>query len=340
MSTATPPVVRADHVSKSFGATRALRDVRLEVRAGEIHALVGRNGAGKSTLVSILTGLQAPDTGTLEYAGRPAPALSDREAWRRSVACVYQKLTVIDDLSVAENLFLNRQSERGRPIRWKELRARAADLLAEWDLDIDPAGRAGDLSVEHRQLVEIARALSYGARFVILDEPTARLDAAAIARLFAKIRALRDAGITFLYISHHLQEIFDLCDHVTVFRDAQLIRSDPIGEINHRELVEAMTGEAFAERADPRTPSPVDTPVVLSLDALSGATYDDISLQVRAGEVVGLAGAGGSGKFDIAEAVVGLQRPASGTISISGTVLRPGDVRRAQAAGVGFVPKD
>src|SRR6266566_2812702 len=182
-----PPVVDATGISKRFGATVALDSVE----PGEVHALVGRNGAGKSTLVSILTGLEPADGGTVLFGGLPAPALSDRDAWRRIVACVYQKSTIIPHLSVTENLFVNRQTEGHRLINWRSLRRRAAELLGEWDLDVDVRRPARDLTVEQRQMVEVARALSFGARFIILDEPTARLDAAAIARLFDRIRALR-----------------------------------------------------------------------------------------------------------------------------------------------------
>lgn len=165
--------VEAVGVSKRFGATTALADAGISITTGETHALVGRNGAGKSTLVSILTGLQRPDSGEVRFGGEAAPPLADRNAWRRRVACVYQKSTIIPTLSVAENLFLNRQTERG-PIAWRQLRRRAGELLDEFGLAVDPGRLAGDLNVEQRQLVEIARALSTGARFIILDEPTAQ----------------------------------------------------------------------------------------------------------------------------------------------------------------------
>ncbi|WP_426592418.1 sugar ABC transporter ATP-binding protein [Cellulomonas sp. McL0617] len=336
-----PPVARVTAVSKRFGATQALRGVDLLVRAGEVHALVGRNGAGKSTLVSILTGLQGPDEGTVTFGGEPAPPLADRHAWQAVVACVYQKLTVIDDLTVAENLFLGRQSAAGHPVRWRELRERSADLLAEWEIDVDPRAFARTLTVEQRQLVEIARALSLGARFVILDEPTARLDAGGVERLFARIRRLQEQGVTFLFISHHLQEIFELCDTVTVFRDARHILSAPIAEVSRSRLVEAMTGEKATELVDTRPPPvPRDTPPVLEVDGLSAAGVPRVSFDVRPGEILGLAGGGGSGKFAVAESIVGLRRPTAGTVRVAGTQQRLGSVPASLAAGVGFVPQD
>src|SRR5687768_15165406 len=185
---AVAPAAEARDISKRYGATIALHSAGISIAEGETHALVGRNGAGKSTLVSILTGLQRPDEGEVLFSGEAAPALADRDAWRQRVACVYQKSTIIPALTVAENLFLNRQTEKGGPINWRALRVRARELLDTYEVDVDAQALAGDLSVEQRQLVEIARALSFGARFIILDEPTARLDGPAIERLFARMR--------------------------------------------------------------------------------------------------------------------------------------------------------
>ncbi|NUT98499.1 MAG: sugar ABC transporter ATP-binding protein, partial [Saccharothrix sp.] len=215
-----PTAVEASGVTVRFGRTVALDDVGISVTAGDTHALVGRNGAGKSTLVSVLTGMRAPDAGQVRFGGVDAPGLADRAAWRERVACVYQKSTAVPELSVAENLFLNRQ---GRLISWSRLRRQAADLLEQYEVAVHPEARVADLTVEQRQLVEIARALSAGARFIILDEPTAQLDGPAIERLFDRMRALRDGGVTFLFISHHLQEIYEVCQTVTVYRDAKHI---------------------------------------------------------------------------------------------------------------------
>ncbi|WP_432584734.1 sugar ABC transporter ATP-binding protein [Streptomyces sp. HD1123-B1] len=337
-----PPVVEATGIVKRFGPTVALRDARITIQPGETHALVGRNGAGKSTLVSVLTGLQTPDQGTVAFGGNPAPRSSDRDAWRRHVACVYQKSTIIPTLTVAENLFLNRHSHgRTGLIRWPTMRRRAQDLLSAWSVDVDPRTPAGDLSVEQRQFVEIARALSFGARFIILDEPTAQLDAAAINRLFDRIRDLQRQGVTFLFISHHLQEIYEICDIVTVYRDAQHILTAPVAELPRAELVAAMTGEAAADRREERMSTIDDsTTAALSVRDLSGAGYGEVTLRVGAGEIVGLAGAAGSGRTEVAETVVGLRTPDTGTVEIAGHRPRPGSVPAALAAGAGFVPRD
>ncbi|MEZ0069908.1 ABC-type sugar transport system ATPase subunit [Streptacidiphilus sp. MAP12-20] len=340
------PVVEAVGITKRFGATVALREAGIAVAPGESHALVGRNGAGKSTLVSILTGMQQPDTGTLRFSGAPAPAFGDTDAWRAQVACVYQHSTVISELTVAENLFLNRQSGSAlRPIRWRALRERAAALLAEYSVDVDPSARIADLTVEQRQFVEIARALSFGARFIILDEPTAKLDARGIERLFAKLRELQQQGVAFLFISHHLQEVYELCTSVTVYRDARHILTAPVAGLTEDALVEAMTGESTGGPAATPSTSRVQVaeggPDVLEVERLTlPGAYADLSLTVRAGEVVGLAGATASGNVQFGETIAGLHRPRGGRVSVAGRRVRLGDIPAALAAGVGFVPED
>ncbi|WP_405765696.1 sugar ABC transporter ATP-binding protein [Actinacidiphila glaucinigra] len=345
-ATAPPAVAEATGIGKRFGATVALRDAGISVAPGESHALVGRNGAGKSTLVGILTGLQQPDTGTLRFSGEPAPSFGDTDAWRSRVACVYQRSTVIGELSVAENLFLNRQSPGPlRPIRWTALRRRASELLCEYGVDIDPAARARDLTVEQRQFVEIARALSFGARFIILDEPTARLDARGIARLFDKLRDLQRQGVAFLFISHHLQEVYDLCTTVTVYRDARHIVTAPVAELDHDALVEAMTGESAAAPAAGapeagRAAAAAGAPLLDVTGLTLRDAYADVSLEVRAGEVVGLAGATASGNVRLAETLAGLHRADTGRIAVAGREVRASGVPAALAAGVGLVPED
>ncbi|GIH26455.1 multidrug ABC transporter ATP-binding protein [Acrocarpospora phusangensis] len=333
-------MVEARGITKRFGPTVALDNAGLTIRAGETHALVGRNGAGKSTLVSILTGLQRPDQGEVLFAGRPAPALADRDAWRARVACVYQRSTIIPALTVAENLFINRQTE-GRLINWRALRTRAQGVLDQYGVDIDAGSQAGDLSVEQRQLVEIARALSFGARFIILDEPTAQLDGPAISRLFERMRALREQGVTMMFISHHLEEVYEVCQTVTVFRDAKHVITSPVRDLPHDALVAAMTGEAAVAFEARARKVDAKAPVVLAVSGLGLAgRFQDVDLQVRGGEIVGLAGSGSSGKVGLAESLVGLRRPDTGTISVNGTVPRPGDVPSTLKAGLGFVPQD
>ncbi|MEU9875466.1 sugar ABC transporter ATP-binding protein [Streptomyces phaeochromogenes] len=337
------PLVEARGIAKRYGPTVALADGQLTVHAGESHALVGRNGAGKSTLVTVLTGLQAPDEGTVSFDGEPAPALTDRDAWRRKVACVYQKPTVVPELTVAENLFINRQPQgRGGFISWRRLKTEAAEVLDTWDVHVDPDARTADLKVEDRQMVEIARALSFGARFIVLDEPTAQLDNREIERLFTRMRALQESGVTFLFISHHLQEVYEVCQTVTVLRDARWITTAPVAELPRAALVEAMAGESIAAVEEKASRGDVDAgaPVVLQAHGLTSDSYESIDLTVRGGEVVGLAGSSGSGKIELAESFAGLHTPTGGTAQLDGRQLPFGDVTAALRAGVGCVPRD
>ncbi|WP_327351771.1 sugar ABC transporter ATP-binding protein [Streptomyces sp. NBC_01304] len=336
------PLVEAHGIVKRYGPTTALQDGQLTVLPGESHALVGRNGAGKSTLVRILTGLQAPDAGTVRFDGDPAPPLADRDAWRTKVACVYQHPTVVPELTVAENLFINRQpAGRGGFISWRRLKSEAAAVLDTWDVRVDSGARTADLSVEDRQMVEIARALSFGARFIVLDEPTAQLDNREIERLFTRMRALQESGVTFLFISHHLQEVYEVCQTVTVLRDARWITTAPVAELPRAALVEAMAGESLVDRSQGvRHHVRDDAPVLLDAQGLSGEAYADIALTVRGGEVVGLAGSSGSGKIQLAETFAGLHTPTAGSAQVAGRKLKFGDVSAALEAGVGCVPRD
>ncbi|MDC7339816.1 ATP-binding cassette domain-containing protein [Streptomyces lydicus] len=244
-----PAAVRAEGIVKRYGPTVALEGAGLTVRAGEAHALVGRNGAGKSTLVSVLTGMERPDAGRVTFGGEPAPGWGDTAGWQRRVACVYQKSMTVPELTVAENLYLGRfqgsgSSGGGRCASGPGAAGRVRRRRR-------PGRPDQDLGVEQRQFVEIARALSFGARLIILDEPTARLDAAGIGRLFARLRSLRARGVAFLFISHHLQEVYELCDTVTVFRDARHVLTAPVAGLPEDALVAAMTGRRRSRAAQP-----------------------------------------------------------------------------------------
>jgi simple sugar transport system ATP-binding protein len=337
-----PPAARAEGIWKSFGRTQALRDVSLSVRGGECHALVGRNGAGKSTLVGVLTGLSKPDRGRVELHGEAAPGLGDRAAWQQRVACVYQRSMVIPSLSVGENIFLNRID--GSLVRWRSLRRRARQLLLEWGFDLDVDAPAGELSVEERQIVEIARALSIGARFLILDEPTASLESGAIERLFDRVRRLKENGVAILYISHHLEEIYEICDTVTVLRDGARIVGAPVADLDHDRLVAAMVGGDLARTRDVHDGAGGSGGARLRVRTLTVRSplgdANDVTFDVDAGECVGLFGLRGSGTVAVADAVAGLVRPASGSIELDGRPLAAGRVDRTLARGVAYVPED
>ena len=332
-ATSPAPVGEAENVSKTFGETRALVDVSLAVNVGECHALVGRNGAGKSTLVSLFTGLARPDRGTIRLADQPAPGLADRGAWLARVACVYQKSMVVPPLTVAENVFLNRPvGDRRGLVDWKRMRAEAHELMLEWGFDLDVDQEASTLTVEQRQIVEIARALSIGARFLILDEPTAALEKAAVDRLFERVHRLREGGVGVLYISHHLEEIYEICQRVTVLRDGELVLTGSVGDIGQAQLIAAMVGSAPPRRATEiaaaRTTDLGEVGLEvkgLNVASRSGSVYD-VDLTVRGGECVGLVGLRGSGSSTVGDAVAGLVKPRSGSVAARGTV--------------GYVPQD
>jgi simple sugar transport system ATP-binding protein len=348
MSDAQPPIVETVGVSKRFGATQALRDVSIAIDPGESRALVGRNGAGKSTLVAILTGLLRLDAGEVRFQGESAPDASARELWREQVACVYQKSTVIPTLTVGENLFLNAYpGQRRGLVSWKALRRQGRQVLDEWGIDVDVDMKASELTVGQRQLTEIARSLRLGSRFIILDEPTARLEAAEIEELFDHMRRLRAAGITFLYISHHLDEIYEVCESVTVVRDGEVVATGAVADLGKDAVVRAMVGGEEMALGGPPVGEPGTAAVrpagttVLSVRDLSVEGWcGDVSFEVRAGELVGLAGLAGSGKVQVADAIAGIVRSDGGEVAVGGRAVPSGRVDRAIAEGIGYLPGD
>ncbi len=238
-----PPVVEAVGVSKRFASTQALLNVDTTLYAGRCLGLVGRNGAGKSTLVSILCGLATPDTGEVRFDGESAPPLADIDAWRQRISTVFQHSMVVPQLTVAENIFLGERPESHGHVDWRSMRDRTRRVLREWDFDVDPGVECGLLTVEQRQIVEIAGALVRGTRILLLDEPTAALERDGVRRLFDRVRALVSSGVAVLYISHHLEEVFEICQDVVVLRDGQVVLTAPTTTINQDELVSAMVGE-------------------------------------------------------------------------------------------------
>jgi simple sugar transport system ATP-binding protein len=338
------PIVETRNVSKSFGTTKVLHTLSLSIHVGESRALVGRNGAGKSTLVAALTGVIAPDDGEIRFSGEPAPRIDDRAGWRDRVACVYQRSTLMPELTVAENLFLNSQPGRGSWVSWKWMQRDARDILDDWGVDVDEKAEAGSLSIEHRHIVEIARALRQGARFIIFDEPTAELEGAEVTRLFERINHLRQSDVTFIYISHHLEEIYEVCQTVTVLRDGREVVTAPLSDMPKERIVQAMVGDA-ARSVVSRSPRPLakdvsEAPALECRDLVGGHTLRDLSFQIRAGECVGLTGLLGSGKEFAADALAGLVRPTSGRVLIAGREVAFGNVSRTQRAGLSYVPRD
>jgi len=330
-------VLALRHAAKSFGAVQALIDGSIELRAGEVHALLGENGAGKSTLVKILAGVHQPDSGTLTVAGREVTLHGPRGA---GIAVIYQEPTLFPDLTVAENMFIGRQPLRtGRRIDTQAMRAEAAEIFKRLGVPLDPGRIARGLSIADQQVVEIGKALSLDARVIVMDEPTAALSASEVARLFDVVRTLRAQGAAILFISHRLEEIFAICQRVTVMRDGRHVLTEDLDGLTADDLVRAMVGRDLEKRSRGDQAAPGET--VLDIARLTReGVFIDISLSVRAGEIVALAGLVGSGRSEVARAVFGIDRYDAGGVKVRGKPLRKASPTGAMAAGVGFVPED
>ncbi|GGM44255.1 sugar ABC transporter ATP-binding protein [Dactylosporangium sucinum] len=336
----TGPLLALDGVSKSFGAVAALRDVRLELHAGEAHALVGENGAGKSTLVKILAGAHAPDAGTLTLDGEPLVFAGPADARAAGIAVIYQEPTLFPDLSVAENIFMGRQPLRGlRRIDAAEMRRRTAELFTRLGVHLDPDRPARGLSIADQQLVEIAKALSFDARVLVMDEPTAALSGVEVERLFAVARSLRDNGAAVLFISHRFDEVFALCQRITVMRDGQWVSTDLAGELTVDRVVRRMVGREVSSLF-PKQDTEVREARLQLRNLTRAGVFEDVSFTVHSGEIVALAGLVGAGRSEVIRAVFGIDRYDSGQVIVEGRELGKGSPRAAIAAGLALVPED
>lgn len=334
------PVLEMADVRKSFGPVAALRSGTITVHPGSIHALVGENGAGKSTLVKIVAGVHRRDGGTLRFEGSDVDFTSTAESKSAGIAVIYQEPTLFPDLSVTENIFMGRQPRgRGRRIDRAAMLAETREIFARLGVDIDPRRPALGLSIADQQIIEIAKAISLDARLLIMDEPTAALSGVEVERLFAVARSLRDEGRGLVFISHRFEEVFALCDEVTVMRDGAYVATTDIATTTPDAVVEMMVGREVGELF-PKQEHPVGD-VVLRVDRLRAAgRFRDISFDVRAGEIVGLAGLVGAGRSEVARAVFGVDDYDSGQVSMLGRPVRPGRPRAAITAGMAFVPED
>ena len=363
MTSSGPALVEMTGVEKRFGTTRALRGVDLTLSAGECLGLVGRNGAGKSTIVSILSGLAEPDAGQVRFAGDPAPRVGDIARWREWIATVFQHSMIVADLSVAENVFLG---DMARVLSWRELRSRTREIMSDWGFDIPAEARCRELSVEQLQIVEIARALARGAKCVLLDEPTAALEREAVRRLFERVRQLTAGGVAVLYISHHLEEVFEICQRVEVLRDGERVLTAPLTELTRDDLIAAMVGSAQVRAAassglanpacersparqarprDPRRqPAQPGQAAVLTVEDLTSDSpqgrLSGVSLQVGRGEIVGVTGLLSAGVATIGRTIAGAESRRGGEVRLHGTLVPSGRRELAQRAGIGYIPED
>jgi inositol transport system ATP-binding protein len=334
-------LLEARHVSKSFAGVRVLEEVSLQLRPGEVQALIGENGAGKSTLMKILAGVEYPDTGTVSIDGHIVPPGNPHLALKAGIGMIFQELLPFPELSVAENVLMGQQpvSRWLRSIDHHEMHRRAAQLLARLQAPIPTTRRMRDLGVAESQLVEIAKALSHRVRVLIMDEPTSALTEHEVEGLNKVIRDLRSDGTAVVYISHKLDEIFRLADRISVLRDGRMVACGDVGEFTTARLISLMVGRDQAETAVPKTANL--GPEALAVDRLSKRNcFKDVSFRVRRGEVLGLAGLMGAGRTEIVNAIYGLEPPDSGTIAVAGCCVEiqtPGDALRA---GIGLVSED
>jgi ribose transport system ATP-binding protein len=330
-------------IVKRFPGVVALGGVDLDVRAGEVHCLLGQNGAGKSTLIKVLSAAYQPDEGEISWDGEPVRLSSPVAAMRLGISTIYQELDLVPGLTVAENVFLGHELTRGGLTRRGEASARARELLARLGhSEIDPDRMVGELSPAGQQIVSMARALSHDTRLLVLDEPSAVLDKEEVRNLFRVMRDLTREGVAIIYISHRLEEIREVGDRITVLKDGRTVATGlPVQDTPTSELIRLMTGRSIEYVFPPRPDQPRDTGApVLEVSGLSGDRFRGVDLTVHAGEIVGLAGLVGSGRSEILETVYGARRPTAGTVAVEGRRLRKGSVRSAVAAGVGLAPEE
>lgn len=337
---AAAPALRLKGIGKSFPGVRALDDVSFEVAAGSCHALCGENGAGKSTVGKIVAGIHAPDEGVLQVFGTRVHFASPREALAAGIGIVHQELAFCENLTVAENLCLGALPGRGLFVSRAAMDAQARAMLAVIDAPIDPRRRVGELTPGQQQMVQIAAAVAGGARIVVFDEPTSSLSQREALRLYELIGRFKAQGVTSVYVSHRMEEIFRLCDTITVLRDGRHVATRPTAELPHAELVQLMIGRRLEEYF-PAHVKAAPGPELLDVRGLSSpGRFHDVSFTLHAGEVLGMAGLVGAGRSEIGMALFGLDPHATGAIAVEGRPVRPRNPVEAMHIGVGLVPED
>ncbi len=342
------PLLRMAGVSKRFPGVRALEDVHLEVAPAEIHALLGENGAGKSTLLKILSGAHSADAGTIEFAGRGVAFQTPHDAQRAGIVTIYQEFTLAPDMTIAENVFIGREPGSRVFVSWKKLVIETRAITDRIGLRRDPMTLVRDLSVAEQQLVEIARALSMKSRLIVMDEPTSALSEAEVANLASIIRALKAEGLSIIFVTHRLEEVFRLCDRYTVLRDGHFVGAGEVSETNVEAIIRLMVGRNVQLLQHDRPP-PTPGAIALEVKGLTrrrtardphAIELVDVSLNARRGEILGLAGLVGAGRTETARAIFGADAFDGGEILVDGAPVRFRGPQDAMAHGVGLVPED
>jgi simple sugar transport system ATP-binding protein len=337
------PILTMSGITMVFPGVRALDDVGFRLFPGEVHALLGENGAGKSTLIKVLTGVYPTDGGTITLAGAPVRFTGPLQAQQAGVSTVYQEVNLCPNLSVAENIFIGREPRRFGAVRWKEIRRRAKDLLGRLQLDLDVSARLSDYSIAVQQLVAISRAIDTSPKVLVLDEPTSSLDSSEVDELFRVMRQLRDEGTAILFVTHFLDQVYEISDRITVLRNGRLVGEYPTRELPQVELVRKMIGkelevlERLEEQPGPAEESFAAAPPVIEVSGLARrGSIVPFDLSVRPGEVVGLAGLLGSGRTELARLLFGADRADHGQVRMHGTPVVLRNPRVAMSHGVAF----
>ena len=332
------PILEIQHVSKRFGATQALDDVSLTLYPGEVHALLGENGAGKSTLIKIMTGIHQPDSGEILLDGQPIHIGNSTQAQAHGIAAIYQEPLVFPDLSIAENIFISHRG-RGMFVNWGKLYREAEDVLKRLDVSMNVHAQARGLPLAAQQTVEIAKAISMNVRVLIMDEPTASLSAHETDNLFKIVRSLRDSGVSILFISHRMNEVFQISDRVTIFRDGTRISSAPVAEVTAKSAIRDMVGRSMGEIFT-KAPSERGKVMLSVRDLGRSGVYEGIEFDLYAGEVLGFAGLVGSGRTDVALALFGIMPADRGQIIYDGEPVEITSPEQAINMGIAYLPED
>lgn len=325
-------------IAKQYPGTLAVDHVDLNIRRGEVHAIVGENGAGKSTLIKMLSGAVAPTTGQIIYEGQTYNRLDPETALHKGIAVIYQEFNLVPGLSIAANVFLGREFRRGLFLNERRAEREAQQLIDAWQVDLDPRTPVRDLSIAEQQIVEIIKAISQDVKLLIMDEPTASLTLDEVKTLFRLTRQLKERGVTIIYISHRLEEIFDLCDRVTVLRDGQHRVTMDVEQTNEPALIQHMVGRELGTYPEKETPQ---SDVLLSVRNLSdGHVFEDVSFDLHQGEILGVYALIGAGRTDVALTLFGARRKRGGAVRLRGQDIDISDPAQAVARGIGLVPED
>jgi len=340
----TDPILKLQNIEKSFPGVKALKGVDFDMYAGEIHALLGENGAGKSTLIKVVSGVHKPDGGVMYLNGESVTFNNPREAQSQGIATIYQELGLYPELTVAENIFMGhapmKQMGPFNVVDWDTMEERAEELLAELKItNLDVRRKIGTLNVGNRQRVEIAKALSLDAQILIMDEPTAALTESDVEQLFTIVRLLKERGVAIVYISHRLNEVFELADRVTVLRDGQYVGTNQVADTTEPELISMMVGRTI-DNLFPKMESEIGEVVLEVKNLVREPLTKDISFEVRAGEIVGLAGLVGSGRSELAQVIFGVTPAQSGEVRVNGKKLNVTKPSQAVQYGIAYVPED